>query len=94
MLRFRGLAPEDSAAIIAGLRANFVDRPETVQLRIFESPTPAGTDFIGLVGLRASRDRDSLDLKPFGGAAASLDLANTYGPYWTHGPMPGLYPDP
>jgi len=80
LLRFRGLAASAQGAIIAGLRANFEQRAETTQLRVFAYDTGKGVDFLGMAELRAPIDA-RLDLAAFGGHADALDLVNTYAPY-------------
>jgi len=80
LLRFRGLAADAQATIIAGMRANFDGRPETIQVRVFAHDTGSGIDFLGVVEGRAPFVAP-LDLKPFGVCADSLDLVNTYAPY-------------
>jgi hypothetical protein len=80
LLRFRGLAADAQAAIVAGMRANFEKLPETIQVRVFAYHTGKGVDFLGLVEARAPIDA-KLDLAAFGGHADALDLINTYAPY-------------
>jgi hypothetical protein len=80
LLRFRGLDAAASDKIVAGLRANYEGRPETIQLRVFTNVTPAGTDYFGFVELRAPIG-EPVDLTAFGAHADALDLVNTYAPY-------------
>ena len=80
VLRFSGLGADDSAAVVAGLRANFEARTETRQLRVFSNVKPEGTDYLGFVEMRAPIS-EALDLSAFGTAADALDLVNTYAPY-------------
>ena len=80
LLRFRGLDAAASDKIVEGLRANYEDRPETIQLRVFSNVTPAGTDYFGFVELRAPIG-EQVDLTAFGVHADALDLVNSYAPY-------------
>lgn len=80
LLRFRGVAAGAQAAIVAGMRANFENLPETIQVRVFAYDTGKGVDFLGMVEARAPIDA-KLDLSAFGGHADALDLINTYAPY-------------
>jgi hypothetical protein len=80
LLRFRGLNASAAETIIAGMRANFEGRPETIQVRVFSSEAPGGADFLGMVEARAPLS-EQLDLRPFGDCADALDLVNTYVPY-------------
>jgi hypothetical protein len=80
MLRFSGLDGHAQETIVAGMRANFERRPQTIQVRVFAHDTEAGIDFIGLVDARAPLE-DTIDLKPFGDYATALDLVHTYAPY-------------
>jgi len=80
LLRFRARGAGAQAAIIDGMRANFEQRPETIQVRLFAYDTGKGVDFLGMAELRAPLDAQ-LDLAAFGGHADALDLVNTYAPY-------------
>ena len=80
LLRFRALATGAQSAIIDGMRSNFEQHPETIQLRVFAYDTGKGVDFLGMAELRAPLEA-RLDLAAFGGHADALDLVNTYAPY-------------
>jgi hypothetical protein len=80
LLRFRRVAANAQAAIVSGMRANFEELAETIQVRVFAYHTGAGVDFLGMVEARAPIDA-KLDLPAFGGHADALDLINTYAPY-------------
>jgi hypothetical protein len=80
LLRFRDRPASAADEIVAGMRANFERRPETVQVRVFAHEAQGKTDFVGFVEQRAPA-APSLDLKVFGAHAAALDLVNTYAPY-------------
>ncbi len=80
LLRFRALPFAAQDTIIAGLRANFESRPQTLQLRVFAYDTGAGVDFLGVVEARAPLDA-ALDFDAFGDCRNALDLVNTYTPY-------------
>lgn len=80
LLRFRALPVGAQGAVIAGMRASFEGRPETIQARVFAYDTGAAYDFLGLVEARAPLD-ERLDLTAFGATADALDLVNGYTPY-------------
>jgi hypothetical protein len=80
LLRFRGVAASAQSAIIAGMRANFEELPETIQVRVFAYHAGKGVDFLGVVEARAPIE-GKRDLAAFGGHADALDLVNTYAPY-------------
>lgn len=91
VLRFN--SPADSAIpeILAGLRALFEERPETVQLRLFRSDF-GGLYYVGMVELRRPVNTAELDVARFGKAAKYLDLINVYLPYFRKGATPpGAY---
>lgn len=80
VIRFRALPAAAEASVVAGMRANFERRPETIQVRVFAYPTENGVDFLGMVEARAPID-DRLDVASFNGCADAIDLINTYGAY-------------
>ena len=80
VLRFRALPFATQDTIIAGMRANFESRPQTLQVRVFAYDTGAGVDFLGFVEARAPLG-GALDLEAFGDCRNALDLVNTYTPY-------------
>lgn len=81
VLRFHNLAATDESSIVNGMRANFEERPETLQVRVLAHDTRSGTiDYLGFVELRGALSRP-LDVTRFGTAADALDLINTYAPY-------------
>jgi len=80
VLRFRALPSAAQDTIIAGMRANFESRPQTLQVRVFAYDTGAGVDFLGFVEARAELD-GVLNLEAFGDCRNALDLVNTYAPY-------------
>lgn len=80
LMRFSGLDHEAEGRIVAGMRANFEQLPQTIQVRVFADDTGSGIDFLGLVEARSSLG-DTLNLEAFGEYAAALDLVNTYAAY-------------
>ncbi len=80
LLRFRGLPKSAEATIVAGMRANFEGRKDTLQVRVFAHDTGAGFDFLGLVAARAPL-AEELDMDKFGLHASALDLYSSYAPY-------------
>ncbi len=81
LIRFRALSPGDEAAVVAGMRASFEGRPETVQVRVFAYPleSGAGTDFIGIVEARAPLS-EQFDPAAFAGTADAIDMVETFMP--------------
>jgi hypothetical protein len=80
LLRFRALPAEAEVAVVRGMRANFENRAETLQMRVFAYDSGAGIDFLGLVEARAPLG-ERLDLEALREVADALDLVNTYVPY-------------
>lgn len=80
LLRFRGLDASAADTIVSGLRENYENRPETIQLRVFTNVTSSGTDYFGFVELRAPVG-EQVALDAFGACADALDLVNTYAAY-------------
>lgn len=80
VLRFRALPSAAQDIIIAGMRANFESRPETLQVRVFAYDTGASVDFLGFVEARAALG-GTVNLEAFGDCRNALDLVNTYAPY-------------
>jgi hypothetical protein len=80
LLRLRKRPASAADEIIAGMRANFEERPETARLRVLAFENRGATDFLGLVEQRGPNP-GSLDLQVFGVHADAIDLVNTYAPY-------------
>lgn len=81
LLRFRGLKAGAEAPILAGMRANFDDQPETIQSRLLAHDAgKGGIDYLCLTELRGPLAR-RIDIRAFGPAADALDLSNSYAPY-------------
>ena len=73
VMRFR--AVRDGAALIAGLRKAFDDRPQTVQLRLFRVAPADSGDYLAMAELRAPVD---LDVAALGQSSKRIDMLNTY----------------
>ena len=80
LLRFRDLPATAEPNIIGGMRENFEERPETLQVRAFAHDTGSAFDYLGFVEARGPL-AERLDFTRFGAAADALDLVNTYAPY-------------
>jgi hypothetical protein len=84
LLRFRNVPRSAESTIVAGVRANFESRPETVQARVFAYQTgnDAGSamDYLCLIEARAPFS-SPIDSKPFGDYRAALDMMNEYAPW-------------
>jgi len=79
VLRFRNLPASAESDVVAGMRANFDERPETLQVRVLAHDAGGKFDYLGFVELRGPSNQ-SLDLTRFGRAADALDLVSTYAP--------------
>jgi hypothetical protein len=77
--RFRQAPVSTEAAILAGLRTLYADRPAVAQARLFRASQPDGTDFLAIVELRTPQGPGSAEA--FGEAMRYVDLVNVYVPY-------------
>ena len=89
-LRFRSAPDTLADRITQGVRANFEKRPETKQIRILRSDYNNQIDYIGWIEASAPFTTP-MDVKLFGDAAQYLDMVNEYTPYWTRGPLAGVF---
>ena len=79
--RFRQVPSSAETQILKGLRALYEQRAETVQLRLFVTKQPDGTDYIAIVELHAPGMPEPVNLSMLGDAAQFVDLVNVYAPY-------------
>ena len=91
LLRFRGAPDHLAATIREGLLANYAKRAETRQVRVLRSDYNQQIDYIGLIEASAPYATATLDVTLFGDAAPYIDLLNEYVPYWTRGPLAGVF---
>ncbi len=77
--RFRQAPASAEAAILAGLRTLYADRPTVAQARLFRAHQPDGTDYAAIVELRTPQAPGSAEA--FGEAMRYVDLVNVYVPY-------------
>lgn len=91
LIRFRRVPDGEAALVVKGVRANFENRPETAQIRVFKSTYNDDLDYLAVVEARAPFRDNGLDLAPFGVAARRIDLVNHYAPYWTRSRLPGVF---
>jgi len=75
LLRFRNTTAQDEAPLLAGLHANFLNRPGTVQIRLLAGDNAA---HFALIESRLPFAPATLDLEAFGPVADRLDLINSY----------------
>jgi hypothetical protein len=75
LLRFRNTTAQDEAPLLAGLHANFLNRPNTVQIRLLAGDSAA---HFALIESRLPFAPATLDLEAFGPVADRLDLINSY----------------
>jgi hypothetical protein len=80
IVRFRGLAKGDAAAVVAGVRAAFESQPTTVQTRILAYDTGSGIDYLGFIGATGPHT-PTVAAGALGSHAAAVDLINTYARY-------------
>ncbi len=80
LLRFRALAAKAESAIVAGMRASFESRPQTISVRVSAYETGSGVDFLGLVEARSDFG-EAIDFEPFGEYRNALDMINVYARY-------------
>lgn len=81
IVRFRGLAPAQVPAVVAGMQATFGGRREVMHHRVLVDPgSGAGADVIGFVEARAPLP-EGFDPEAFGSAADAVDLVASYTPF-------------
>lgn len=80
LLRFSGVPAVLADAVVAGAKANFAGKANTVQLRVFAYHHDGVVDFLVLSGLQVP-EAAMLDAEAFGEAAPFLDMVNSYALY-------------
>lgn len=80
LVRFRALPADAGPAVVAGMRAGFDGRRNTIQVRVLEADFGATRDFLGVVESRAPMD-PAFEPAPFGGFADAVDLVEGFVPY-------------
>lgn len=80
LVRFRACASTAAEQIVAGMRSNFEQRPQTARVRVLACEDSGVTDFLGFVEQHAPDDAP-LNLRAFGEHARAIDLVNVYAPY-------------
>ena len=90
LLRFRGAPDSLADRITQGVLANYEKRAETKQIRILRSDYNKQIDYIAWIEASAPYTAP-MDVKLFGDAARYLDIVNEYTPYWTRGPLAGVF---
>jgi hypothetical protein len=81
IIRFRGLAQGQVAAVSAGMEATFAGRREVIRHRVLVDPgSGQGADVIGFVEARAPLP-EGFDPAAFGSAADAVDLVAGYTPF-------------
>ena len=88
LLRFRSVANDDGAKLLAALRENFESRAGVSQLRLFQGVAKESGDFLATVEFHSASGNVDLNKAPFGGLIKKLDLVNTYTPYWRANILP------
>jgi hypothetical protein len=92
LLRFRNAPDSLADRITQGVRANYEKRPETRQVRILRSDYNNQIDYIGWIEASAPFTSPP-DVTLYGDAQRYLDMVNEYTPYWTRGPLAGVFAD-
>ena len=92
LIRFRHVPEGEGELVLAGVRANYAERPETTQIRILKSTYNDDNDYIALVESRVPCVGMSIDVAAFGAAGKRIDIVNEYSPYWTRGALAGVFP--
>lgn len=90
LLRFRGAPDALADRITQGVLANYEKRAETRQIRILRSDYNQQIDTIGWIEASAPF-ASAMDVTQFGEAQRYLDMVNEYTPYWTRGPLAGVF---
>ena len=90
LLRFRGAPDTLADRITQGVLTNYEKRAETRQIRILRSDYNQQIDYLGWIEAGAPFTAP-MDVKLFGDAAQYLDIVNEYTPYWTRGPLAGVF---
>ncbi|MCS0495672.1 hypothetical protein NVS89_11230 [Ancylobacter sp. MQZ15Z-1] len=80
LMRFSGTPDGLADAVVAGARATFEGRVNTLQLRVFAYHRDGVVDFLVLAGLKVPEEI-ALDMGAFGEAAGHLDMVNSYALY-------------
>ena len=90
LLRFRNAPDSLADRIVQGVRANYEKRPETRQIRVLRSDYNNQIDYIGWIEASAPFTSPP-DVALYGEAQRFLDMVNEYTPYWTRGPLAGVF---
>jgi hypothetical protein len=90
LLRFRNAPDKLADTIVKGVRANYEQRPETLRIRVLRSDYNNQIDYIGWVEASAPFTSPA-DVTLYGDAQRYLDMVNEYTPYWTRGPLAGVF---
>lgn len=90
LLRFRNAPDALADRITQGVRANYEKRAETRQIRVLRSDYNNQIDYIGWIEASAPFT-SAPDVTLYGEAQRYLDMVNEYTPYWTRGPLAGVF---
>ncbi len=81
VMRFRNAPATAQGEILDGLRALYEKQPETAQVRLFETKSADGIDYIGLIELHAPYTPPPGAVAALKGGLRYLDIVNTYVSY-------------
>lgn len=91
LLRLRGPAEKQSAAVAERLKAVCAARDDVLQLRVWRSNYDADLCYIAMIEAEASLSKENLDLAALGDMRRHVDLINIYVPYWRRGALHGVF---
>ncbi len=89
-LRFSGLTLDHEESLVSSVRRAYEERQGVSQLRVFRESTASGPRFLVLVESTESLGQQNLTAG-LGELAKHVDIVNEYAPYWTRGPLHGVY---
>lgn len=91
IVRLRGMAREDEADIVVGLRACFEGRDEVYQIRIWQSNYHGDDSIICMIEGDVTLDVKTFNYAGLGDFRRHVDLANLYIEYWRRGVLTGVF---
>lgn len=92
LIRFRNVDPADERTVIARTSELFEQRPAVRQVRVVRNVGETVGEYAALIELLDDVDTGPLGLSAYGELAAHIDVVNEYVPYWSRGPIAGVFP--
>jgi hypothetical protein len=90
LLRFRSAPDTLADRIVQATLSNYAKRAQTLQIRVLRSDYNQQIDYIAWIEANAPFT-EPMDVSLYGDAAQYLDIVNEYTPYWTRGPLAGVF---